>query len=597
MIKFENVSLSFASEILLDDISFTLNKKEHCGLLGRNGSGKSTLLRLIIGEIEPDNGKITIPNGYKVGYLEQHIKFTKSTILEEACLGLPEEEKENDYLAKKILFGLGFNDETILLPPQSLSGGFHLRLHLAKVLISDPDCLLLDEPTNYLDIASIRWLKKFLSNWQKEFILISHDRDFMDSVTNYSMGIHRKKIVRIKGNSINYFDLIMAQEMVYEKTRIKTEKQKEHIQNYIERFGAKATKASQAKSKEKMLSRMPVLEKLLELQSLDFSFNESPFFGKNMVFAKNISFSYEIEPLINNFSLEIDNNQRIAIIGKNGFGKSTLLKLLSGEIFPQTGTIRIRENTQIGYFGQTNINHLKDNLTVEEEISSSNLDLSYSQVRSLCGIMMFSQDDAKKKISVLSGGERSRVLLAKILAKPCNLLFLDEPTHHLDVESIEALLDAIEIFSGTVVIVTHSELILKRLELDKIIFCEKAKQSTFLGNYEDFLEKIGLEEPIAFSEKKKSLKEERKEKALKVIERSKILSPIKKKISSIEAEISTLEVNQSENIKILEKEPTSSEIIKILGINQKRLDELYSQLDELEKEYENMKAKFESEIN
>lgn len=595
MIKFENVSLSFGNQLLLDDISFTLNKKEHCGLLGRNGSGKSTLLRLIIGEIEPDIGKIYIPNGYKIGYLQQHIKFSKPTILEEACLGLPDGEKENEYIAKRILFGLGFNDDNISLSPSSLSGGYHLRLHLAKVLISNPDCLLLDEPTNYLDIASIRWLKKFLSNWQQEFIFISHDREFMDSVTNYVMGINRKKIIRVKGNSINYFDQLMTQEMVYEKARIKTEKQKQHVQHFIERFGAKATKASQARSKQKMLNRIPVLEKLIEMESLDFSFKEAPFYGKNMVMAKNVSFSYTNEPLIQNLSLEIDNAQRIAIIGKNGYGKSTILKLLSGELIPQMGTLRIRENTQIGYFGQTNINNLKNNLSVEEEISSANPELNYSQIRGLAGLMMFSQDDAKKKIAVLSGGERSRVLLAKILAKPCNLLFLDEPTHHLDIESIEALMDAIEIFSGTVVIVTHSELILKRLELDQIIFCEKSKQSQFLGNYEDFLEKIGWEEIVPISAKKKDFNEEKKQRALKVAQRSKILSPIKKKIVELEEQITSLEKEQSENLKNLEGEPNSPNVIKIIGVNQKKLDELYFQLDTLDKEYEKEKAKLESE--
>ena len=594
MIIFENVSLSFADQLILDDISFSLHKKEHCGLVGRNGSGKSSLLRLIIGELEPTKGKISIPKNYRIGYLEQHIKFTKPTILEEACSGLPPEEKDNDYIAKKILFGLGFSDENILSDPQSLSGGYFLRLHLAKVLISTPDCLLLDEPTNYLDITSIRWLKTFLGRWQGEFIFISHDRDFMDSVTNFTMGIHRKKLLKIRGKTFDYFDQLNMQEIVYEKTRIKAEKQIKHAQDYITRFGAKATKASQAKSRQKMLDKIPLMEKLKNIGVLSFFFQESPFNGKNMLFAKNLEFSYSEKPLIHNFSCEIDKGQCIAVIGKNGYGKSTILRLLAGDISPQKGTLRLRDGTSIGLFGQTNINNLNNNNSIEEEISSANPKLTYSEIKQIAGIMMFSQDQSKKKISVLSGGEKSRVLLGKILANPCNLLLLDEPTHHLDIESIESLIEAIEFFSGTVVIVTHSEFILKRLPIDKIILCEKSKQTLFHGDYEDFLEKIGWEETSIVSSQKNTFKEDKKQHATWIAARSKALAPLKKKISSIEEEISSLEKKLHENLLSLQKNGFSAELIKAIGQDQKTLENFYSQLDELYGDLENEKKKFDS---
>lgn len=595
MINFENVSLSFADQLILDDISFSLHKKEHTGLVGRNGSGKSSLLKLITGELEPSKGKISIPKDYKIGYLEQHITFTKETILEEASLGLPPEDKDKVYIAKKILFGLGFTDENIDSSPNSLSGGYFLRLHLAKVLISNPNCLLLDEPTNYLDITSIRWLKNFLGRWQGEFIFISHDRDFMDSVTNFTMGIHRKKLLKIRGKTFDYFEQLNTQEMVYERTRIKTEKQIKHMQDYITRFGAKATKASQARSKQKKLDKIPLMEKLKDIGVLSFYFEESPFNGKNMLLARNLEFSYSDKPLIHNFSCDIDKGQCIAVVGKNGFGKSTILRLLSGEIIPQRGTLKVREGTSIGHFGQTNINNLNENNSIEEEISSANPKLTYSEIKQIAGIMMFSQDQAKKKISVLSGGEKSRVLLGKILANPCNLLLLDEPTHHLDIESIESLIDAIELFSGAVVIVTHSEFILKRLPLDTIILCEKSKQTVFHGDYQDFLEKIGWEEKQADSQPKNTLKEEKRLHAELLASRSKALSPLKKEISSIESEISSLEKTLHEDLFLLQKEPFSAELVKKIGQDQKMLENLYSKLDLLYIQFENEKKKFDPE--
>jgi len=594
MINFENVSLSFSDQLILDDISFSLHKKERCGLVGRNGSGKSSILKIIIGELEPTKGKISIPKNYRVGYLEQHIKFTKPTVLAEACSGLPLEEKENEYIAKKILFGLGFGDENIMAPPNSLSGGYFLRLHLAKVLISNPDCLLLDEPTNYLDITSIRWLKNFLGRWQGEFIFISHDRDFMDSVINFTMGIHRKKILKIRGKTYDYFDQLNTQETVYEKTRVKTEKQVKHYQEFITRFGAKATKASQAKSKQKMLDKMPLMEKLKDIGVLSFYFEEAPFNGKNMLFAKNLEFSYGEKPLIHDFSYEIDKGQCIAVIGKNGYGKSTILRLLSGDITPQKGTLSVRDGTSIGHFGQTNINNLHANNTIEEEIGSANPMLTYPEIRQIAGTMMFSKDQAKKKIAVLSGGEKSRVLLGKIIANPCNLLLLDEPTHHLDIESIESLIESINLFSGAVVIVTHSEFILKRLPIDKIILCEKSKQTLFDGDYNDFLEKIGWEEsPLAPSPKSSSFKEEKKQRSLLIASRTKALSPLKKKISSLEEEITSLEKKHSDDILSIQKKTFSPDLLKKVGQDQKMLETLYSQLDLLYKEFEIEKQKFE----
>jgi ATP-binding cassette subfamily F protein 3 len=287
----------------------------------------------------------------------------------------------------------------------------------------------------------------------------------------------------------------MQQEIIHEKTRQNLEKKREHLQGFIDRFGAKASKATQAQSKQKLLGRIPVLENLKDLYQLDFEFKMASFPGKKMLDVHDISFSYDqnaTHPLIKKLTLSIEKGERIAIIGKNGRGKSTILRLLAGELEPLQGTSKRSDNLAVGYFGQTNIDRLHPSNTIEEEIASANTKLSYTQTKAICGLMMFSGDKAKKTNKVLSGGEKSRVLLGKIIAAPCNLLLLDEPTHHLDLESIEALIDAIEDFEGAVIIVTHSELILKRICLDKIVVCHEGRQDMFLGTYEEFLDKDGF---------------------------------------------------------------------------------------------------------
>ena len=576
MIQFDRVSLAYSGHVLFEEASFALQKGERCGLIGRNGSGKSTIFRLIDKEMEPDKGVISLPKGYRIGYLQQHIRFKEPTLLQEAALALPPQDQDHLYKAEKILFGLGFTEEDLEASPSKFSGGFHLRLHLAKVLIAEPDCLLLDEPTNYLDILSIRWLMNFLSKWPGEFILISHDRDFMDRVTTHILGIHRQKVRKMKGSSLDFFQQILLEEEVHEKTRVKVEKKKAQIQNFVDRFGAKATKAAQAQSKMKMLSREPVLEKLNALSSLSFSFQEASFPGKRMLSAQNLQFSYTDEPLISGFSVEIEKGERIAIIGKNGRGKSTLLRLLGGDLKQQEGKVEVSDNTRIGYFGQTHVDRLNSQHNIEQEISAANPLLNFTQVKGIAGLMMFSGALSEKKIGVLSGGERSRVLLGKIVAHPCNLLLLDEPTHHLDIESIEALIDALEDFEGSIVIVTHSELILRRLALDKIIVCEASKQTLFMGNYDEFLERIGWEE-----EKKDQAPTKKSPPLSPRKENAALLKPLERQIQSCEQKIIALEAEQKQDQGALEKGVPSTELLKNLGVRQKQIEGLETQLYDL----------------
>ena len=574
MIQADDLSLAYGGQVVLEEASFSIQRGERCGLIGRNGSGKSTLFRLLTREEQPDGGRVILPKGYRIGVLQQQIRFTKPTILEEAALGLREEESDAFYKVESILFGLGFNEEAMDADPRSLSGGFALRVQLAKVLVSEPDCLLLDEPTNYLDILSVRFLTRFLQEWEGEMILISHDLQFLDNVTDYMMGIHRHKIHKIRGKSNDLFQLIADEEERHEMTRQSVEKQKAHMQKFIDRFGAKATKAKQAQSRQKKIDKLPSLEKLKDLHHLDFAFHEIPFMGKKMLEASHLQFAYDA-PLIDDFSLVIEKGDRVAIIGKNGYGKSTLLRLLTGELSPKKGTLNQAPAMRLGYFGQTSIDRLDAKMRIEEEIAQANPTLNFSKVRAICGLMMFSGDLAKKPISVLSGGERSRVLLGKIVAQPCNLLFLDEPTHHLDIESIEALIDAIEEFEGAVVIVTHSEWVLRRIPFNKLVVCHKEKQELFLGTYDEFLDKVGWQEEMP--EKKRSNQS---------LDRPKQKS-VKTEIAKCEEKIELLENTlgrNNEKITAISSTGSREEIQSLLTTisgEQKKLEDLYNRLGEL----------------
>lgn len=575
MIQAEELSLAYGEQLLFDKASFTMQKGEKCGLIGRNGSGKSTLFRVIAGEEQVDKGNLILPRGYRIGVLQQQIRFSKPTILDEAALGLREDEKDAFYKVERILFGLGFNEEAMDASPSSLSGGYQLRVQLAKVLVSEPDCLLLDEPTNYLDILSIRFLTKFLQAWEGEMILISHDLQFLDHVTTHMMAVHRKKFEKIEGKSGKLFQLIADEEERHEQTRVTLEKKKAHMQSFIDRFGAKATKAGQAQARQKMIDKLPALEKLKNLHHLDFAFNQVAFMGKKMVDAAHLEFSYDkTGPLIEDFSLVIEKGDRLAIIGKNGYGKSTLLRLLSQELAPDKGNLIASEALRIGYFGQTHIDRLDQKLKIEEEISSANPQLNYSQVKAICGLMMFSGDLSKKPVSVLSGGEKSRVLLGKIVAKPCNLLLLDEPTHHLDIESIEALIDAIEEFEGAVVIVTHSEWVLRRVPFNKLVVCHKQKQELFEGGYDEFLEKVGWQEEREKKEKKQSPKPQKLPP----------LKPSKGEIKKCEEEIIRLEESvQKKNEELLLLSPINQHkeiqrLLEEIEEQQKQITELYERL-------------------
>ena len=592
MISVTNLSLSYGNQVIFDDISFNISSKERIGLVGRNGSGKTTIFNLLNGTTKPDSGQITIPKNYTIGTVNQHIKFTKPTVLEEGCLGLKKEDQDESWRVEKILSGLGFSEEDMSKDPHLFSGGFQVRLNLAKVLVAEPTLLLLDEPTNYLDIVSIRWLTRFLKAWKTELIIITHDRSFMDSISTHTMIVHRKKIKKISGQTQKLYDQIAQEEEIHEKTRLNDEKMREKTEAYIERFKAKASFASMAQSRVKALEKKEVLVKLEKLPELDFSFNSIPFPAKKFLQVNNISFGYTKEKqLIQNFSLEIAKEDRICVIGKNGKGKSTLLKLLWGEISPNQGEIILHPKTEMAYFGQTNIDRLDKKNTIEEELLPCTKDLNRRQVRNICGVMMFSGDLAEKKISVLSGGEKSRVLLGKLLLTPANLLLLDEPTNHLDMESCDSLIEAVQNFDGAAVIVTHNEDFLHTLANRLVVFNDD-KVFVFEGTYQEFLDQIGWE-PLITSQKPKPTQTTAptNTKDLNKLKNT-TLNPIEKKIKETEYKIKNHEKKlATTNQKIIElSEQKNNPEIAILSIEVHNLNNsitiLYNELDSHLKEHE-----------
>ncbi len=614
MIQVNSLDKCYGRQVIFEKAGFTLNAGERVGLVGRNGHGKTTLLKMILGQEHPDSGCISIPNGYKTGHLSQHISFTENTVLKEACLSLPDNEDGIDetYKAEIILAGLGFAVEDLTLNPMDLSGGYQVRLNLAKALVSDPNLLLLDEPTNYLDILSLRWLTQFLRNWKKELIIITHDRAFMDGVTTHTMAIHRCKMRKEAGPTEKVYQQLLMEEEIHEKTRVNDDKKRKETEDFINRFRAKATKARAVQSRIKALQKKERLEKLAEIKDLDFSFRSASFTGKVLMEVKDLSFSFADNgaPLIDGLTFSVGKRDRIAIIGKNGKGKTTLLNLLAKELTPKAGSVSHHDQLQTAYFGQTNINRLHLQKTVEEEIMDVHPDVGRGAARKICGIMMFPGDHALKKISVLSGGEKSRGRVCHLHVSPSNMLMLDEPTNHLDMESNDSLVEAIDEFNGAAIIVTHSEMMLHALATRLIVF-DDGKVTLFEGTYQDFLDRVGWKNEnesgvprVKKNGRNNSVKRKqlRRERAELLDKKSKTMSALQKSIDDAEKEIVRLEEKIEHDNREIREASLKGEggTIKILTRklldSKSRLDALFAKLDLLRIEIEGRTREFEEKL-
>jgi ATP-binding cassette subfamily F protein 3 len=613
MITVDNLTKGFGSHVLFEEASFAVGSHERVGLVGRNGHGKTTLFRLIVGQEQADSGTINIPKHYRIGYVQQKLEFTENNILAEAIKGLQNHEKDHSWKVEKVLAGLGFSQTDMQRRPEEFSGGFQVRLNLAKVLVSESDMLLLDEPTNYLDITSLRWLERFLLKWPRELMLITHDRSFMDKLATHVIGIYRKKIRKIQGNTEKYYEQIAREEEIYEKTRINDDRRCKEIELFINRFRAKARLANLVQSRIKTLEKTEKRIKLENIKALEFSFRSKPFYGDYLMNVDGLSFSYNSsEPLIKDFSISIKSRDRICVIGRNGKGKTTLLKILAGKLTPKKGEIHSKAAVQKGYFEQTNVASLVESRTVEEEILSVHPGNERQHVRDICGAMLFEGDHALKKIKVLSGGEKSRVMLGKILVTPVNLLLLDEVTNHLDMESCDSLLAALDSFDGAVIMVTHNEMFLHALAKRLIVF-QSSGITVFEDTYQSFLEDIGWEEEgqVQFSRQienktpsspKLNKKELRRLRSELITERSHVLKPLEQRISHIEQDIEANELRIKElndEMIVVSQSPDGAKISEIsiaLHSCKKNIDKLFDELEERSNTYEEKSRYFKEEL-
>ncbi|VEN72923.1 ABC transporter ATP-binding protein [Candidatus Desulfarcum epimagneticum] len=619
MLSVENLEKAFGGRTLFDGVRFRVNKGERVGVVGRNGHGKTTLFKIIVGDEEPDRGCVTAPGNYRIGHARQRIEFAGPTILDECMRGLPESDSDHSWKAARILSGLGFSEADMERRPDEFSGGFQARLNLAKAMVSEPDMLLLDEPTNYLDIASIRWIIRFLQDWPRELMLITHDRGFMDQVATHIVGIHRGKARKIKGDTRKYYERLASDEEIYEKTRINDENKRKEMERFITRFRAKARLAGMVQSRVKTLDKMEKKNQLEKIQSLEFRFTETPFFAKRMGTVEDLAFSYSSQPpLFSDLGFAIGARDRICVIGKNGKGKTTLVKILGGTLAPTRGKVSFHAAAKAGVFEQTHVESLAPSRTVEDEILSAQAGGDRRLARDICGAMMFSGDDALKKIEILSGGEKSRVMLGKILASPANLLVLDEPTHHLDMESCDALLAALDRFNGAVVMVTHNEMFLNALARRLIVF-QDGRVEFFEGGYPEFLEKKGWGEekdpkampgapgPAAPKEKDNAgktmgKKEMRRLRSGLIAEKAGVLAPIRKRMDALETEIEKKEENLEQINLDLAASCSENRGEKIAALSKKAhecrasIDGLYDRLEKAADEFEEEERRFDGRL-
>ncbi len=633
MISVNNLSVHYTGEYLFRNVSFNIREKDRIGLVGKNGTGKTTILRIIAGIQKPETGEIVFPLGQKTGYLPQEMKVSsRKTVYGEAVTAFAEVldikkqiEKYSDELAQRtdyeseeylkivnkhseasekfrmiggltiradterILTGLGFTKEDLSRPLQQFSNGWQMRVELAKILLRKPDLLLLDEPTNHLDIVSIQWLEEFLIKYRGAIILVSHDRAFLDNITSRTIEISLGKIFDYKAGYSDY--IIRRQQRLEQQKSEYNNQQKEirQIERFIERFRYKNTKARQVQSRVKMLKKMDEIEiEDFDHSSIHFKFPPAPHSGKIVVNTKNLSKNYGKENIINNIDFLTVKGEKIAFVGRNGEGKSTMSKILIGEL-EYDGELKIGHNVKIGYYAQNQWEMLDPEKTVFETIDDVAVGDIRAKIRGLLGSFLFSEEDIEKKVKVLSGGEKSRLSLAKLLLTPVNLLILDEPTNHLDMQSKDILKNALLQFDGTLIIVSHDRGFLQGLT-NKVFEFKNKNIKEYPGDIYDYLNSRKLEslkELEVFSREKtpSGNKENKTENKIKWEQRKEL----DKKIRKVSKQI-----NNSES-KIEKMENEIAKIDSILS-NPEKNNELISS-GEIYKNYDELKTHLSSEMN
>ena len=495
MLTIDHISMEFSSRPVLDDISFLINRKERIALVGKNGAGKTTLLRLIAGEYQPTAGRIARENGMTIGYLPQVMLFQDDRTLREEVMSIRNDGTtdsiQNDearFIAEmdRTIIGLGFERKDFERPCSEFSGGWRMRIELAKILLRRPDLLLLDEPTNHLDIESIQWLEDFLKTSQSAVLMVSHDRAFIDNICGRTIEI---TLGRIYDYNVNYSRFVELRKERHEQQVRAYQNQQKMIQDtedFIERFRYKATKAVQVQSRIKQLEKLERLEVDLEDTSrLNLRFPPAPRSGDFPLIVEDLRKDFGEHNVFHDVSFTIRRGEKVAFVGKNGEGKTTLVKCIMGQL-DYMGTLKIGHNVKIGYFAQNQAALLNENLTVFETIDYVAVGDIRTKIRDILGAFMFGGEASDKKVKVLSGGERSRLAMIRLLLEPCNLLILDEPTNHLDMQSKDVLKAALQDFNGTLICVSHDRDFLNGL-VSKVYEFGGGKVKEHLGGIYDFL--------------------------------------------------------------------------------------------------------------
>ena len=488
MVSIENISMEFSARPILNDITFLINKRDRVALIGKNGAGKTTLLRLIAGEEEPTSGHISKDKDLRIGYLPQHMIHNEGTTLrQEVDTVRDQDDPKSIGQMEKVLIGLGFQRTDFDRPCSEFSGGWRMRIELAKILLIKPDLLLLDEPTNHLDIESIQWLEQWLLQSGSAVLLVSHDRAFLDNVTNRTIEI---SLGRIYDYQVSYTQFMELRKERHEQQVRAYENQQKMIQEteeFIERFRYKATKSVQVQSRIKQLEKLERLEVDLEDNSrLRLKFPPAPRSGDYPIIVEDLGKAYGDHQVFNHATFTIRRGEKVAFVGKNGEGKSTLVKCIMQEIQDYTGTLKIGHNVKIGYFAQNQASLLDGELSVFDTIDRVAVGDIRTKIKDILGAFMFGGEASEKKVRFLSGGERSRLAMIRLLLEPVNLLILDEPTNHLDMRSKDVLKEALMEFDGTVICVSHDRDFLAGLA-SKVYEFGDGKVREHLGGIYDWL--------------------------------------------------------------------------------------------------------------
>ena len=528
-LQVQELTLAFADREILRDVSFNMNEKTRCALAGANGCGKSTLLKALTGEIQSDSKKVSITKGARISYLPQSdIVLGEKSVYDTAEEGysrfqavldeikdceertsnggkeamsaaerlseLHETLVDSGYWDRKsrietILMGLGFNVSDFTREAREFSGGYQMRIALARILVENPDFLLLDEPTNYLDIEAMTWLLDYLKGFNGGLMIVSHDQEFLDSLVTEVYELFNGRLTRYTGNYTKYTETRTMEIEALEKAKKKQEEDMEKTEEFIERFRYKATKAKQVQSRIKMMEKVETIEVPGHLKKLHFSFPPSPHSGNDVLVVENLNKKYGDNAIYKDFSFLVSKGERLAITGRNGAGKSTLLRILAGVDPDYSGVVKDGAGVIKGYFAQDTEKTLNPDNDLVEELETIADTKDQPRLRNMLGAFLFSDDDVFKKVKVLSGGEKSRLALLKILLHPSNLLLLDEPTNHLDINAKEMLLEAIKNYGGTVIFVSHDKHFIKNLAT-RILYISQDGPEFFTGGYDYFEYKL-----------------------------------------------------------------------------------------------------------